>query len=163
MPAASNEDLPQALETIRTRALFRLCERVPPLYVVGETPDAFRRIGVIAGGSFAGDRLSGKVISGNDWQSVRSDSCTKLDVRLLLQTTDGALIAMTYWVLRHGPPEVTRALDRGDTVDPASYYFRLSGSFETASLRYDWLNRVIALGLGDRRDDGPLYNIFEVL
>ena len=27
-----------------------------------------------------------------------------------------------------GPPAVMQALDRGETVDPTSYYFRLSGS-----------------------------------
>jgi hypothetical protein len=149
---------------VRARPLFDLREQVPPLYVVGRTPDSFRRIGVITGGSFRGDRLSGEVVSGgNDWQSIRSDSCTKLDVRLLLKTTDSALIAMTYQVLRHGSPSVMQALDRGETVDPASYYFRLCGLFETSAKQYDWINRVIAIGIGDRHADGPLYKVFEIL
>jgi hypothetical protein len=161
---SSNEDLPEVLKSVRTRPLFRLHEQVPPLYVVGQTPNAFRRIGVVTGGSFTGERLSGEVVSGgNDWQSVRSDSCTKLDVRLLLKTIDGALIVMTYQVLRHGPVAVMQALDRGEWVDPARYYFRLSGLFETGAPKYDWLNRVIAIGLGDRHPEGPVYNIFEVL
>jgi hypothetical protein len=164
MSVPLSQDLPDVLRSVRARPLFRLYERVPPLYVVGQTPNGFRRIGVITGGSFEGERLSGEVVSGgNDWQSVRSDSCTKLDVRLLLKTTDGALIVMTYQVLRHGPPAVMQALDRGETVDPASYYFRLSGLFETSAEKYDWLNRIIAVGIGDRHSDGPVYNIFEVL
>jgi hypothetical protein len=119
---------------------------------------------VIGGGSFEGERLTGEVLSGgNDWQDVRRDNCTKLDVRLLLRTTDGALIVMTYHVLRHGSPEQIQALDRGETVDPASYYFRLSGLFETSAPKYDWLNRVIAIGVGDRHPDGPVYSIFELL
>jgi Protein of unknown function (DUF3237) len=164
VPNLLSEASPEMLDGVRTRPLFRLHEQVPPLYVVGHTPNAFRRIGVITGGSFAGERLSGEVVSGgNDWQSVRSDSSVKLDVRLLLKTTDGALIAMTYQVLRHGPPAVMHALDHGETVDPASYYFRLSGFFETGAQQYDWLNRVIAIGIGDRHADGPVYSIFEVL
>jgi Protein of unknown function (DUF3237) len=164
MTAALCESLPEAPNSVRTRPLFRLREQVPPLYVVGQTPNAFRRIGVITGGSFEGERLSGEVVSGgNDWQSVGSDSCVKLDVRLLLRTTDGALIVMTYQVLRHGPPAVMLALDRGETVDPASYYFRLSGLFETAAPQYDWLNRIVAIGIGDRPPDGPIYSIFELL
>jgi Protein of unknown function (DUF3237) len=164
MSPALNENLPEVLKNVRTRPLFRLREQVPPLYVVGQTPSAFRRIGVVTGGAFEGERLSGEVVSGgNDWQSVRSDFCTKLDVRLLLKTTDGALIVMTYQVLRHGTPEVLQALDRGETVDPTSYYFRLSGLFETGAPQYDWLNRIIAIGIGDRHADGPVYNIFEVL
>jgi hypothetical protein len=164
MPPSLNQKSSEVLNNVRVRPLFRLREQVPPLYVVGETPNAFRRIGVITGGTFEGDRLSGEVISGgNDWQSVRTDSCTKLDVRLLLRTTDAALIVMTYQVLRHGPPAVMQALDRGENVDPATYYFRLSGLFETAAPKYDWLNRIIAIGIGDRRPDGPIYSIFEVL
>ena len=96
-------------------------------------------------------------------KGTSKDNCVKLDVRLLLKSTDGALILMTYYVLRHGPPAVMQALDRGETVDPASYYFRLNGLFETAAPKYDWLNRVIAIGIGDRPPDGPIYNVFELL
>jgi hypothetical protein len=164
MSALSNQDSSDVPASVRTRPLFQLREQVPPLYVIGRTPNAFRRIGVITGGSFKGERLSGEVLSGgNDWQDVRADSCTTLDVRLLLKTTDGALIVMTYQVLRHGASAVMQALDRGEAVDPASYYFRLSALFETAAPQYDWLNRVIAIGIGDRHADGPIYNIFEVL
>jgi Protein of unknown function (DUF3237) len=164
MSSALMDNLPKALKTVGTRPLFRLREQVPPLYLVGQTPNAFRRIGVITGGAFEGERLSGEVLSGgNDWQNVRPDSCTKLDVRLLLKTMDGTLVVMTYQVLRYGPPAVMQALDRGETVDPTSYYFRLSGLFETGAPQYDWLNRIIVIGIGNRAPDGPIYNIFEVL
>jgi hypothetical protein len=136
---------------------------VPPLFVVGQTPNGFRRIGVVPGGSFEGERLSGEVVSGNDWQSVRTDSCIKLDVRLVLKTTDGELIVMTYTCLRAGPQSVIDKLDRGEQVDPESYYFRMNPIFETGSQKYDWMNRIIAVGTGVRRADGPLYSIFEIL
>jgi Protein of unknown function (DUF3237) len=158
-----NEGLPESLKSLRTRPLFVLREQVPPLLVVGQTPNAFRRVGVIQGGSFQGERLSGEVVSGNDWQSVRADSCIKLDVRLVLRTTDGALIVMTYQCLRAGPPAVIEKLDRGEEVDPATYYFRMSPMFETSAPKYDWMNRIIAIGIGHRRADGPVYSIFEVL
>jgi Protein of unknown function (DUF3237) len=163
MSTSLNQDLPDVLKSVRTRPLFRLRETVPPLYVVGATPSAFRRIGVVVGGSFHGERLSGEVVSGNDWQDVRGDNCTKLDVRLLLKTTDGALIVMTYQCLRAGTKSILESLDRGDAVDPASYYFRFTALFETSAPTYDWINRVIAIGVGDRRADGPLYSVFEVL
>jgi len=70
---------------------------------------------------------------------------------------------LTYHVLLHGPPAITQALERGEMADPASYYFRLTGLFETSAAKYDWLNRTIAIGIGDRHPDGPVYNIFEVL
>jgi hypothetical protein len=158
-----SENLPETLKSLRTKPLFVLREHVPPLLVVGQTPNAFRRIGVVEGGSFEGDRLSGEVVSGNDWQAVRTDSCIKLDVRLVLRTTDGALIVMTYQCLRAGPPSVIEKLDKGEAVDPASYYFRMSPLFETSAPKYDWMNRIIAVGIGHRLADGPIYSIFEVL
>jgi Protein of unknown function (DUF3237) len=155
--------LPDALKSLQTRPLFLLREQVPPLLVVGQTPNAFRRIGVIQGGSFEGERLCGEVVSGNDWQSVRTDSCIKLDVQLVLGTTDGALIVMTYQCLRAGPQSVIEKLDRGEAVDPRSYYFRMNPVFETSAPKYDWINRIIAIGTGHRLSDGPIYSIFEVL
>jgi hypothetical protein len=157
------QDLPEVLKGLKTRPLFVLREAVPPLIVIGQTPNAFRRIGVIQGGSFEGERLSGEVVTGNDWQSVRTDSCIKLDVRLVLKTTDGELIVMTYTCLRAGPPSVIEKLDKGEEVDPTSYYFRMNPIFETGSKKYDWMNRIIAVGTGVRRADGPVYSIFEIL
>jgi hypothetical protein len=157
------EYLPESLQIVKTRPLFVLRETVPPLLIVGNTPNGFRRIGLVQGGSFHGERLSGDVVSGNDWQTVRDDSCTKLDVRLVLRTSDGALIVMTYIVLRAGPKAVMEQLDRGEVPDPATYYFRMSPMFETSAKKYDWLNRVISVGIGNRLADGPVYNIFEIL
>ena len=89
-------ELPEVLTSVQTRPLFWLRETVPPLYVVGATPDAFRRVGVVVAGSFEGERLSGMVISGNDWQNVRRDNCTKLDVPASPEDNhDDALIVMT--------------------------------------------------------------------
>jgi hypothetical protein len=158
-----NERLPEALKGIHTRPLFVLREQVPPLLVIGQSPNAFRRVGTIQGSSFEGERLSGEVVSGSDWQAVRTDSCIKLDVRLVLKTKDDALIVMMYQCLRAGPPNVIEKPDKGETVDPDSYYFRTAPLFETSAPKYDWMNRIIAIGTGYRMPDGPLYSIFEVL
>jgi hypothetical protein len=164
MSATRYDDLPEALKNVRTRPLFVMHLDVRALVVVGATPGASRRIGPISGGSFEGERLSGQVMDGgSDWQAVRTDGSTTLDVRLVLKTKDDALIAMTYCGVRHGPADVIKRIERGDTVDPASYYFRINPMFETAAASYDWLNRVVAVGMGHRRPDGPVYSVFEVL
>jgi len=160
---SANGYLPEVLTRVRTRHLFQLRESVPPLYIVGQTPNAFRRIGVVAGGAFEGERLSGEVLSGNDWQDMCKDDCTKLDVRLLLKTMDCALIVMTYQCLRSGSLEILAKLDRGEAVDLASYYFRFIAMFETGATEYHWINRIVAVGIGQRLADGPLYNVFEIL
>ena len=158
-----SDDLPEVLKAVRTQPLFVLRLNVRKLQVIGATPGGMRRIGVVFGGLFEGERLSGEVLDGgNDWQLVRQDGATTLDVRIALRTTDGALIGMTYRGLRHGPPDVIGRIENGEAVDPGSYYFRIAPFFETAAPQYDWLNRVVAVGIGHRMADGPIYSVFQV-
>jgi hypothetical protein len=71
---------------------------------------------VVPGGTFTGDRLSGIVLDGgSDWQTVRGDGATTLDVRVVHKTDDDALIAMTYQGLRHGPADVNARVERAKT------------------------------------------------
>lgn len=164
MPHVRFEELPETLRVVRTRPLFAMRLVVPSVQVVGATPAADRRVGVIVGGSFAGERLRGDVLDGgSDWQSVRADGGTSLDVRLVLRTDDEALIAVTYRGIRHGPADVLRRLGGGEAVDPASYYFRTHLTFETSAAKYGWLNRILAIGIGHRLPDGPVYSVFEFL
>lgn len=164
MPIPLFDDLPPALQRVQTRPLFVLRLDVKPIVVVGDTPGPFRRIGIVPSGAFAGERLSGTVLDGSsDWQTVRGDGSTTLDVRLVLRTDDGVAIPMSYRGIRHGPPDVMQRLDAGDAVDPASYYFRINPIFEAPKGRYEWMNRVLAVGVGHRFPDGPVYSVFEVL
>ena len=158
-------DVPEALRSVRTRPLFVMRLDVKPYQVVGATPGPFRRVGLVPGGSFEGTRLAGSVVEGgNDWQTVRGDGTTTLDVRLVLRSHDGSLISMTYrGLLRHGSPEVLARLDQGQSVDPVEYYFRINPMFETASSQYDWLNGMLAIGVGYRYAYGVMYSVFEVL
>ncbi|HEX5328191.1 MAG TPA: DUF3237 domain-containing protein [Acetobacteraceae bacterium] len=153
-----------AMAEIRTAHLFTLRLQVAGIQAIGATAGGNRRIGLVAGGSFQGERLRGTVLPGGaDWLIDRPDGVTTLDVRLVLHTDDGAAIGMTYRGLRHGPTAVMERLGRGEPVDSASYYFRTAIAFETAAAKYAWLNRVIAIGTGDRPPEGPVYDVFEVL
>lgn len=164
MSSKLDDTLPEALRTLRSRPLFTMHLAVRPLVTVGVTPGANRRIGLVPGGLFEGERLSGAVLDGgSDWQSVRSDGSTTLDVRLVLKTHDDALITMRYRGVRHGPAAVITRMEQGEAVDPSLYYFRIVPMFETAAPQYDWLNRIVAVGSGFRRSDGPVYSLFEVL
>ena len=87
----------------------------------------------------------------------------QLDVRLTLETADGGIIGMRYSGYRHGPAAVLERLNRGEQVDPASYYFRIAPFFETSAPKYDWLNRIVGVGTGVRLPQGPVYDVFEVL
>jgi hypothetical protein len=162
--AKLDEELPVELRTVRTRPLFVMRLDVKGPLVVGETSNGFRRIGIVPGGSFEGERLSGQVLDGgSDWQVVRGDGSTTLDVRLVLRTDDDVLVTMFYRGIRHGPREIIERIERGEVVEPATHYFRINPLFEAPEGKYDWLNRVIAVGIGHRRADGPIYSLFEVL
>jgi len=156
--------LPRELTTLRYQPLLIFQIEVKPASIIGATPGHDRRIGEIAGGRFEGERLSGKILSGgSDWQSLRADGATSLNVRLVLETNDGALIAMTYLGVRHGPKEVLDRIARGENVNPTEYYMRATPYFETASEKYGWLNRVVSVAYGHRVAGGAIYQVFEIL
>jgi hypothetical protein len=149
---------------IHTKPIMTMKLAVSGMQAVGATPNGNRRVGLVAGGTFEGERLRGTVLPGGaDWIIVRPDGVTTLDVRLVLQTDDGATIGMTYRGLRHGPAAVMEKVNKGEPVDPSQYYFRISVAFETASEKYAWLNGIIAVGTGNRPPEGPVYHVFEVL
>ena len=147
-----------------SRRLMTLQVVVPPPQRLGAVPHGTRVIAPITSGAFEGPRLRGRVLpGGGDWTLLRSDAVLELDLRITLETDDGALISMTSFGLRHGPREVLAALARGESVDPSTYYFRTAPRFETSAPQYEFLNRLIAIASGDRRASGPIYTIDEVL
>ncbi|HVV80968.1 MAG TPA: DUF3237 domain-containing protein [Pseudolabrys sp.] len=156
--------LPSEMKELRWRPLFTFFLEVKKPNNLGKTPTADRRIAELTGGYFEGDRLKGKILtSGSDWQAVRDDGATTINVRTLLETDDGALIGMTYQGLRHGPKDILEAIGRGEAVNPNSYYMRVVPVFETSSEKYGWLNRIVAVAHGHRLSNGAIYNVFEVV
>src|SRR3989475_13107404 len=147
-----------------SRRLMTLQVVVPPPQKLGAVPHGARVIAPITGGTFEGPRLRGGVLpGGGDWTLLRTDGVLELDLRLTLETDDGALIHMTSFGLRHGRADVIAALGRGERVDPSAYYFRTTPRFETAHPKYSFLNRLLAMSSGDRRPEGPIYTIDELL
>ena len=131
---------------------------------IGAVPHGTRVTAPIASGRFEGPRLRGTVVpASGDWTLLRGDGVLELDLRLTLETDDGALIDMRSFGLRHGPPDVIAALGRGEKVDPSTYYFRTTPRFETGHPKYAFLNRMLAVATGDRRPEGPVYTIDEIL
>jgi uncharacterized protein DUF3237 len=47
--------------------------------------------------------------------------------------------------------------------DDAHRYFRTLPRFETAASKYEFLNRLLAVGIGEIRADGPVHIIEEIL
>ena len=149
---------------MNSRLLMTLQVKVGAPQKIGAVPHGTRVTVPITDGQFDGPRLRGAVLpGGGDSTLLRGDGVLELDLRLTLQTDDGALVRMTSFGLRHGPPEVIAALGRGERVDPATYYFRTTLRFETADPKYTFLNRLLAVSTADRRAEGPIYTIHEIV
>lgn len=154
-----------AMTELKSRPLFTIKMKLPPTLELGNTPAGNRRVFTVSGGEFIGDRLRGQVLpqASSDLLLARADGAYQQDVRLILRTDDGALILMTYRGVRHASPEVSARIARGEKVGPSDYYLRTAPFFETSSLKYAWLNKIVSVGIGERLPDGVSYEIFEIL
>ena len=119
--------------------------------MLSEGPQGTRMIATVAGGTFEGPRLKGSVANcaGGDWVTIRDDGTFRLDVRLALETHDGAVILMTY----NG---IGRRID-GHTV------VRAAPTFETGDDRYEWLNGIQAVASGETNEEGVTYDVYALL
>jgi Protein of unknown function (DUF3237) len=148
---------------LRLEPLLRAEITLAPPQELGDTPHGRRRVIAITGGSFRGERLSGRVLPGGaDWQVIRADGVAELDARYTLETVDRSLIYVRNFGYRHGPPEVMRRLLAGEPVDASLYYMRTTPRFETGAERYRWLNGLICVASGARRAASVELEVFAV-
>lgn len=136
---------------LQSEFLMSLAVDVGELVSMGEAPQGERRVVAILGGTFEGPALRGTILPGADWQLMRRDRVLEIDARYALRAEGGGLVQVTSQGYRHGPPEVLAALGRGEAVDPSRYFFRTVMRFETGEAQLAWLNRVIAVAVGERR------------
>jgi hypothetical protein len=86
-----------------------------------------------------------------------------VDARYTIQADDGALIYVVNRGVRHGPPEVLARMNRGELVDPTSYYFRSAATFETSAAQHAWLTRALVISAGERHPDKVVIRFWEVM
>jgi len=111
-----------------------------------------RRYVPLLGGNVQGPELSGAVVEGGvDWQVHRADGVLDIAAHYVIRTDGGALIEVQSDGMRHGPPEVMARLARGEAVARDQYYFRTLVRFQTGAPRWQHLNMVMAIGVGERR------------
>lgn len=96
---------------------------------------------VIGRGRCEGARLHGDFLpGGGDWVVVGSDGIARLDVRAMLRTDDGALVALTSTGRARLDDEALARLVSGELIGADEMYARSSPLFETGDERYAWLN-----------------------
>ena len=129
---------------LESEFLLELLLDVDPQIDAGHT-----RIAPVTGGTFSGPGIRGTVHPGGaDWITQVSGH-SSLDVRITLETDDGALIYMTY-------TGVVRSGDGG-------LYWRVRPVFNTASEKYDWLNHIVAVGKNKQVQGKVAYDVFRIL
>ena len=129
---------------LESEFLMELLLDVDPQLDAGHTS-----IAPVTGGSFDGARLNGTVHDGGaDWITQVSGH-SSLDVRITLETDDGAIIYMTY-------KGVVARSDSG-------LYWRVTPVFNTSSEKYDWLNHKVFVGKSKQVEGKVAYDIFEIL
>ena len=149
---------------LETRPLFTLRAQVERSQTTSSGPYGERSYIPVFGGEFVGERLSGELLRGGaNCMLIRPDDVAEVDVRVSLQAHDGPIILMKGLGLRHGPSEVMERIVKGDPVDRSEYYFREALLFEAPPGPYDWLNRILAIGIGERRSDMVRVDAYEIL
>jgi len=119
-----------------------------PLEVIGKSPSGMRVNLYTEGGVVEGPDINGRVLPvGGDWFTLRDDGIGMLDVRSTIETDDGALIYVNYTGLTDwGVDGFKKYLDGRI---PEKTFLRVAPRLEASHPRYQWLNRLQFLGVGE--------------
>jgi len=133
-------------------------------YMLGASPQGTRRLDRLDKGHFKRPKVQADIVDGGmDLLLGGADGAVRPDVRLVLKLDDGEMLLIVYRGVRHAPVEIMERIARGEPVSPDQYYLRTGLVFETASQRYNWLNRIVAVGVGRREPGAAVYDVHEIL
>jgi hypothetical protein len=135
--------LPQPLEH-----LFSYSAAVTVPEVIAPLPEGIRAHVYVKEGQITGPVMKGRVLPvGGDWLLLRTDGVAIVDVRATFETEDGALIYTTYnGTIDFGSDGYEKFLAG---VLPPKLQIRTAPRFHTADARYQWLNRLQCVGIGE--------------
>jgi len=122
---------------------------------LGVTPFGRRSRAPIIGGTVAGPRIHGTVLSGGmDFQLLRGDGYFQLDADYLIRADDGAIIHVR-----------NQGLFYSQSKDWPADYAAASPVFEAPIGPHDWLNKSIFVSTISEWHDGPgvIIDIFSVM
>lgn len=117
------------------------------------------------GGTIEGPRLNGIVMpdGGGDFPFFRPNGVVHFDSQYILKADDGAIIVLKNRGCRHAPPDVLARMNSFDTLDPASYYFRVASTFDAPAGPHDWLNRTVIVAGADRNRNYSIFTYYALL
>jgi hypothetical protein len=116
--------------------------------LIGDMTDARYQTGAIEIGTVTGPRINGKVVPGAvDWAKVTPDGILEPEVKLVIETDDGALIYVTYvGVLDMGADFFEKA-KRGESAGKV-FHPRTVLRMKSSAPAYAWVNRRQFVGIG---------------
>ncbi|MFT4518141.1 MAG: hypothetical protein ACI9JM_000518 [Halioglobus sp.] len=115
---------------------------------IGAGPIGTRVYYDVAGGEVTGDRICGKVLGGGEWALIGPDGFLRVDVRLQVETHDGAFLYIQYLGLLELNEAVQSALSSGAGTEYGDQYFFTNPRIETGDERYAWVNTTFFIGEG---------------
>jgi Protein of unknown function (DUF3237) len=122
------------------------------------------RIVNVPGGTLKGPKINGTLVApSGDWLNVMPDGSLGMDFRDSVKTDDGELILVAGNGIIVPNKDATDRLNRGEVITSSDEYFLITARFTTASKKYDWLNKVQAVGKMVAFQRGKLkYDLFLV-
>ena len=133
---------------LKSELLFNMTATLETPQQVGKTHEGGRSIVYATGGEIEGPKVKGTVLpGGGDWFRMRDDGVGELDVRATFKTHDDALVYTHY---------------KGVLV-PSTGYFRTTPRFETSAEQYQWLTKIVAVGVGKSTGGGVSYAVYQIL
>ena len=122
----------------------------PPV-MIPNAPQGTRVIVEVTGFDVKGERFCGhqKGVAGADWMTATPDGTLgTLDVRVTLETDDGAAVYMHY----------SGRLDLSEGFGAKPIYN--APLFETGDARYAWLNDIQGVAVGELTAEGVVYQVY---
>jgi hypothetical protein len=151
------------MRKLASEFLFRITANLSEPLSLPNTSVGSRRILYVQGGSCSGSRVNGSLLpGGGDWVLDRPDGVAQLDIRFVVRTHDDSLIYIHSHGIFDASADVRQRIRNGESVDPTQYYFRTTPIFETGAEPYRWLNRMVAVGVGQRTSTGMITDIYAI-
>ncbi len=113
---------------------------------------------VVGEGTVKGPKLNGKIQPfGADWGLIRADNCFDLDVRIVIETDDGAFIHTYYRGIAAMTKEQVDQFLAGELPEGLTLY--TTPRFETGHEKYQWLTRIQAVARGGVEQEGDRFKV----
>jgi Protein of unknown function (DUF3237) len=127
---------------------FSFRAQLKPPVPIGPGPIGTRMYYDVTDGNVTGDRLRGKVLGGGEWALIGPDGFLRVDVRLQVETHDGAYLYVQYTGLLEMNKAVQTATATGGGTEYRDQYFFTNPRMETGDARYAWVNTTFFVGEG---------------